>query len=58
MEQAKIEDQIFDKYKHEFRVFLKACRHYGFIKDISSGQQDELHKDALVIGNNLYLKNF
>lgn len=44
------------KYGKEFRVFMKACHHYGLLKDRS--QKDEAHKDALVIGNNLNVLDF
>ena len=36
VEQAKIEDQIFVKYNKEFMLFIKACRHYGFMKSNQS----------------------
>lgn len=34
-------------------VFIKACKYYGLMK--SGKGKNEMHKDALVIGNNLNL---
>ena len=50
VEQAKIEDQVFSKYGKDFKLFLKACQHFGLIR---VGSRTQLAKDALVIGNNL-----
>ena len=33
VEQAKIEDEIYFKYKHAFKLFLKSAVHYGLIKE-------------------------
>ena len=52
VEQAKIEDQVFSKYGKDFKLFLKACQHYGLIR---VGSRTQLARDALVIGNNLGL---
>ena len=38
------------KYGKDFKLFLKACQHYGLIR---VGSRTQLAKDALVIGNNL-----
>ena len=55
VEQAKIEDQIYVKFKKEFRVFMKACQHYGLIKERKGV---EMNKNALVIGNQFDLGIF
>ena len=52
VEQAKIEDQVYSKYGKDFKLFLKACQHYGLIR---VGSRTQLARDALVIGNNLGL---
>lgn len=50
IEQAKIEDQIWDDYKVEFNLFIKACNFYGMMK---TGNNNDLTKDAKVIKHNV-----
>jgi hypothetical protein len=45
VEQAKIEDQIFIKYGHEFNLFIKACNFYGLVKNTLKDEK-ELARDA------------
>ena len=54
MEQAKIEDEIWDKFEREFIFFIKACRYYGLMKH----GHNEMERDALIIKNNLGAKEF
>ena len=54
VEQAKIEDQIYQKFgKLEFMVFIKAARYYGLM---GTKDKNEVNRDAAVIGNNLGIK--
>lgn len=53
VEQAKIEDQVYQKYGKDFKLFLKACHHYGLLKNGKTA----ISKDALVIANNLNINN-
>ena len=51
VEQAKIEDQVYQKYGKDFKLFLKACNHYNLLKNGKTA----IAKDALVIANNMSL---
>lgn len=48
VEQAKIEDQIFNEYGVSFNLFIKACNSYGMMK---TGNTNDISKDAKVIAN-------
>lgn len=48
MEQAKIEDQIYNEYGVSFNLFIKACNAYGMMK---TGNTNDISNDAKVIGN-------
>ena len=54
LEQAKIEDEIWEKFGREFIFFVKAARHYGLMKQ----GHNEMERDALIIKNNLGAKEF
>jgi len=40
------------KYGKDFKLFLKACQHFGLIR---VGSRTQLARDALVIGNSVGL---
>jgi hypothetical protein len=42
------------KFGKEFMLFIKACRHYGLMKD---GNKTQMNRDAKIIGNNMGLDN-
>ena len=41
------------KYGKDFKLFLKACQHFGLIR---VGSRTQLARDALVIGNSVGLE--